>query len=128
MEVQPQLLLLQKTMLTAEGVGRKLSPKANIWLLAQPLIEHWVENNLNKESIFIQSTKEIADKIKSLPNTLSLLEKNIQTLSREGLKIHPNSLKEYQRKNSRKASFEKLILCFLLFSLASWSYFIYVIL
>lgn len=128
MEVQPQLLLLQKTMLTAEGVGRKLSPKANIWLLAQPLIEHWVENDLNKESIFIQSTKEIADKIKSLPKTLSLLEKNIKTLSREGLKIHPNSLKEFQRKNSRKASFEKLILCFLLFSLASWGYFIYVIL
>ena len=125
MEVQPQLLLLQKTMLTAEGVGRKLSPTANIWLLAQPLIEHWVENDLNKESIFIQSTKEIADKIKGLPKTLSLLEKNIKTLSKEGLKIHADSLKEFQRKSSRRALIEKLILCFLLFSLASWVYLIY---
>ena len=38
METQPQLLLLQKTMLVAEGVGRKIYPEANMWFLAQPLI------------------------------------------------------------------------------------------
>ena len=42
METQPQLLLLQKTMLVAEGVGRKISPDANFWFLAQPLIESWM--------------------------------------------------------------------------------------
>ena len=41
MEVQPQLLLLQKTMLVAEGVGRRLHPETNMWELARPLIEGW---------------------------------------------------------------------------------------
>ena len=41
MEVQPQLLLLQKNMLMAEGVSRALDPALNIWTLAQPLIEAW---------------------------------------------------------------------------------------
>ena len=39
METQPQLLLLQKTMVVAEGVGRALNPGLNMWQLAQPLIE-----------------------------------------------------------------------------------------
>ena len=41
MATQTQLLLLQKTMLVAEGTGRKLAPDANMWLLARPLIEEW---------------------------------------------------------------------------------------
>ena len=39
METQPQLLLLQKTMVVIEGVGRRLDPEINIWTLARPLIE-----------------------------------------------------------------------------------------
>ena len=46
METQPQLLLLQKTMVVAEGVGRALNPELNMWQLAQPLIEEWMAENL----------------------------------------------------------------------------------
>ena len=42
MTVQPQLLLLQKTMLMAEGMGTRLNPNVNIWELARPLIEDWM--------------------------------------------------------------------------------------
>ncbi|MCY3828426.1 MAG: 2-polyprenylphenol 6-hydroxylase, partial [Rhodospirillaceae bacterium] len=42
METQPQLLLLQKTMLVTEGVGRTLNPDINMWTLARPLIEAWM--------------------------------------------------------------------------------------
>ena len=42
METQPQLLLLQKTMVVIEGVGRRLDPQINIWTLARPLIEDWM--------------------------------------------------------------------------------------
>ena len=45
METQPQLLLLQKTMLLAEGVGRSLNPELNIWSLTRPLIEEWVADH-----------------------------------------------------------------------------------
>ena len=45
MEVQPQLLLLQKTMLVAEGVGRSLNPHVNMWQMTRPLIEDWVREH-----------------------------------------------------------------------------------
>ena len=45
MAVQPQLLLLQKTMLMAEGMGTRLNPKVNIWELARPLIEEWMQTH-----------------------------------------------------------------------------------
>src|SRR3546814_7226488 len=43
--VQPQLMLLQKNMLMAEGVSRRLDPSLNIWTLAQPLIDAWMSEN-----------------------------------------------------------------------------------
>ncbi|MGE0725769.1 MAG: 2-polyprenylphenol 6-hydroxylase, partial [Alphaproteobacteria bacterium] len=50
METQPQLLLLQKTMLVAEGVGRSLDPDVNMWLLARPLIEDWMIEHRGPEA------------------------------------------------------------------------------
>lgn len=46
MAVQPQLLLLQKTMLTLEGVGREINPELNMWVLAEPLIREWMMDNM----------------------------------------------------------------------------------
>ncbi|MDX1541181.1 MAG: 2-polyprenylphenol 6-hydroxylase, partial [Geminicoccaceae bacterium] len=50
METQPQLLLLQKTMVVAEGVGRALNPAVNMWQLAQPMVEAWIRENLGPEA------------------------------------------------------------------------------
>ncbi|MBV9017736.1 MAG: 2-polyprenylphenol 6-hydroxylase, partial [Alphaproteobacteria bacterium] len=50
METQPQLLLLQKTLVQAEAIGRRLDPQANIWVLARPLIETWVRDNRGPEA------------------------------------------------------------------------------
>src|SRR6185312_4674074 len=50
METQPQLLLLQKTMVVIEGVGRRLDPTINIWVLARPLIEGWMRDNRGPEA------------------------------------------------------------------------------
>ncbi|MDQ6987193.1 MAG: 2-polyprenylphenol 6-hydroxylase [Mariprofundaceae bacterium] len=46
METQPQLLLLQKTMVVIEGVARELADSANIWELARPLVSDWVAKHL----------------------------------------------------------------------------------
>jgi len=50
METQPRLLLLQKTMVLIEGVGRQLDPEVNIWALARPLIEAWMLDNRGPEA------------------------------------------------------------------------------
>ena len=43
MQTQPQLLLLQKTMVVVEGVARKLDPEANIWEISKPVLEKWLK-------------------------------------------------------------------------------------
>ena len=43
MQTQPQLLLLQKTMVVVEGVARKLNPETNIWETSKPVLEDWLK-------------------------------------------------------------------------------------
>ena len=50
METQPQLLLLQKTMVLVEGIGRRLDPSVNIWTLARPIVEQWMRENRGPEA------------------------------------------------------------------------------
>ena len=93
METQPQLLLLQKTMLVAEGVGRKLAPDANFWLMAQPLIENWVTNNLSPETLISETVGEVTKNVRKIPRMLSDLEKNTAEIARGGLKLHPDTIR-----------------------------------
>jgi ubiquinone biosynthesis protein len=46
MQTQPQLLLLQKTMVVVEGVARTLNPNLNMWATAEPVVRHWIERYL----------------------------------------------------------------------------------
>lgn len=47
LEVQPQLILLQKTLLNVEGIGRFLDPNLNMWEVAKPIVEHWASQQYN---------------------------------------------------------------------------------
>lgn len=49
METQPQLLLLQKTMVVVEGVARNLDPRLNMWNTSAPVVKQWLEKNLGLE-------------------------------------------------------------------------------
>ena len=77
METQPQLLLLQKTMLLAEGVGRQLAPDTNMWQLAQPLIEEWMIENRGPEARFAEVITNIFWAAERLPTTITELEKRL---------------------------------------------------
>ncbi len=89
METQPDLLLLQKTMLVAEGVGRKLNPNVNMWLLARPMIEDWVIANRGPEARVIEGITETVGALERLPSTLRKAEETLERLSREGARGGP---------------------------------------
>ena len=93
METQPQLLLLQKTMLVAEGTGRKLAPEANMWFIARPLIENWMRENLGPEAKIKEAAMEAGAMIKRLPRLVRGLEQAITDFEQGGLKLHPDTLK-----------------------------------
>jgi len=61
MQTQPQLILLQKTMMTVEGVARSLSPDSNIWKAAEPVIEDWMRRSLGPIGR-LQQFVELAEK------------------------------------------------------------------
>ncbi len=77
METQPQLLLLQKTMFLAEGVGRTLAPNANMWMLARPLVEDWVRTHRGPEA-------RVRDWVEDTVETLGMLPAVIRRLAEDG--------------------------------------------
>ncbi len=59
METQPELLLLQKTMVVIEGVARELEPEVNVWGLAKPLVGKWVAEHLGPKARLEQALKDM---------------------------------------------------------------------
>ena len=102
METQPQLLLLQKTMLVAEGTARKLSPDANIWLLAKPLIEEWVEITLGPEARLREAVNGMTGTINRLPVVLEVLEKSAQLITTGQIKLHHDTIKKLRGESEKK--------------------------
>ena len=93
MEVQPQLLLLQKSMLTAEGVGRALNPNINMWELARPLIEQWMRENRGPEAQAVQALSAAGGILRRLPTLVRDAERAAAEVAGSGLKLHPDTVK-----------------------------------
>jgi ubiquinone biosynthesis protein len=100
MEVQPQLLLLQKNMLMAEGVSRQLNPTLNIWTLARPLIEQWMIENRGPKARFEQGIADFLDVIERGPAVLKNVDRLVSHLAEGGLKLDPEALRVINRTGS----------------------------
>jgi ubiquinone biosynthesis protein len=84
MQAQPQLLLLQKTMVVVEGVGRTLNPTLNIWRTGEPVVKDWIERTLGpigKLQEAGESAKALARLALRLPTLLEEGHKAMQTLA-----------------------------------------------
>ena len=70
MEVQPQLVLLQKTLLNIEGLGRQLYPDLDLWQTAKPYLEDWYKNRVGPKATFNKLKEHLpimAEKFPELP-------------------------------------------------------------
>lgn len=75
MQVQPQLVLLQKTLLYIEGLGRQLYPQLDLWKTAKPFLENWVKQQVGLPAIWRQVKENLpfwAEKLPQMPNLLHL--------------------------------------------------------
>lgn len=81
MIVQPQLLLLQKTMLVAEGTARQIEPDANMWMMARPLIERWMIKELGPEARLRDAVHDVSEIVRRLPRVLEQIERGAETLA-----------------------------------------------
>ncbi len=73
MEVQPQLVLLQKTLLNIEGLGRQLYPQLDLWDTAKPFLEQWMKEQLGPSAFMKKIYKELPQWGETLPEIPALL-------------------------------------------------------
>lgn len=92
MPVQPQLVLLQKNMLMAEGVSRRLDPALNIWLLAEPLIVEWMHANRGPQARLRDSGASLLEGLEQVPALLRNTQSALEQIANGGLQINPESL------------------------------------
>ena len=81
MQTQPQLLLLQKTMVVVEGVARKLNPNTNIWSTSRPVLEKWLKQTKDPINNISETLKETSEAIKRLPEFPKMMDKANQALT-----------------------------------------------
>ena len=79
MEVQPSLVLLQKTLLNIEGLGRQLYPELDLWQTALPYLESWNARRLSPQTLLKRVKEQVPDWIDQLPQLPALI---VQALSR----------------------------------------------
>ncbi|SDJ32940.1 ubiquinone biosynthesis regulatory protein kinase UbiB [Pseudomonas indica] len=78
MEIQPQLVLLQKTLLNIEGLGRQLYPDLDLWTTAQPFLERWMRERVSPRSL-LQNLQAQVEQVPHLAHmTRDLLERMSQ--------------------------------------------------
>jgi ubiquinone biosynthesis protein len=92
METQPQLLLLQKTMVLIEGVGRQLDPAVNIWAMARPLIEDWMLENRGPEAQLRQRLGDLKEMLDEVPKLLRSTSRLVELWAQEGVVLHAETL------------------------------------
>ncbi|MGH8222882.1 MAG: ubiquinone biosynthesis regulatory protein kinase UbiB [Woeseiaceae bacterium] len=79
MEIQPQLILLQKTLLNIEGLGRELYPELDLWQTAHPVLRRWMDQQLGGRAML----ESLRDNLPQLRDALRDLPAAIRTLSEQ---------------------------------------------
>ena len=100
MEVQPSLVLLQKTLLNVEGLGRQLYPELDLWQTALPYLENWNAKRLSPFTLFSRIQENIPNWIDQLPQLPQLLI-DAATQSSQLSEIN-KSLRQQQLTNEEK--------------------------
>jgi len=85
MEVQPSLVLLQKTLLNIEGLGRQLYPDLDLWQTAQPYLEQWLKDRYSPKAMFKQLKRYGPDWLEQLPKIPPMVFEALENLQNRQL-------------------------------------------
>jgi len=91
MEVQPQLVLLQKTLLNIEGLGRQLYPELDLWKTAKPILEQWMREKMGWQAALDNLKQEAPNWAQTLPKLPSLIHDLAQQAQDGNLRMQLSS-------------------------------------
>ena len=78
MEVQPQLVLLQKTLLNIEGLGRQLYPDLDLWKTAKPFLEKWMQDQVGASAMLRNIKEDMPYLVEKMPEIPGLVYKSLK--------------------------------------------------
>ena len=96
MEVQPQLVLLQKTLLNIEGLGRQLYPDLDLWTTAQPFLERWMRERVSPKTLL----QNLHGQVEQIPHLAGMTRDLLERMSQPRLADPPAT---WQPKNDHWA-------------------------
>jgi len=99
-EIQPQLVLLQKTLLNIEGLGRQLDPELDLWSTAKPFLETWMLDQVGPKKLWNQLRAEAPRYAKLLPELPRLVHDFLKHRQNDG-NAQLQQLIEEQRRTNR---------------------------
>ena len=108
MRTRPELLLLQKTMVVAEGVARSLDPNLDMWATAEPVVREWVERHLGPAGRIEDAAEGAAEVGRFLGGVPGLLARGariadqLDAVTRDGLVLAPDTVKAIGAAEARR--------------------------
>jgi ubiquinone biosynthesis protein len=108
MRTRPELLLLQKTMVVVEGVGRGLDPKLDMWTVAEPVVREWIERHLGPAGQLesaADGVRELGRFLGAVPALLArgaALVEQLDDITRDGLMLAPETVAAIGRAQARR--------------------------
>ena len=111
MEMQPQLAMLQKTMVVVEGVARQLDPEHSIWDSAKPIVEQWMIDQVGPQARLNQAAEGMSSlgrALTALPEVMRNAEQIAAMLSTNGLRLHPDSTRAIADAQARQTSHARI--------------------
>ena len=102
MQTQPQLLLLQKTMVVVEGVARQLNSETNIWETSKPVLENWLKETKDPINYLNETIENTSEVIKRLPELPGIMDKANQALTYFASGQIPQNSNSYLALNEKK--------------------------
>jgi ubiquinone biosynthesis protein len=108
MEIQPQLVLLQKTLLNIEGLGRQLYPDLDLWQTAKPFLERWVSEQVGARAFVGRMSRSLPEWSEQLPEIPQLVHRALQQATEGKLRIQWESrelekLREQMRRSNQRS-------------------------
>jgi len=100
MEIQPQMVLLQKTLLQVEGLGRQLDPDLDLRPVAQPVLERWMNEQMGPKAFLKQLREEAPLWAKALPQLPRLVHRLLEDDAPKRLERAIRALESTQRRQT----------------------------
>lgn len=103
MKVQPQLVLLQKTLLYIEGLGRQLYPQLDLWDTAKPFLENWMKEQISPKTLLTAIQQKAPFWLEKLPELPELIYYNLSQVKsqQKQLQLLTASLNKQQQNNTK---------------------------